>query len=386
MVEFNNKLQDQKYDGLKRRVTDQSTQLQKIKPDEKLDDPNLWNDYVQFMGELGNRIHSSLPYKYEDNLTNDPDVADFVRALMTYCQAYGCFNTLLITAKGKFADLGSKCKEHEEEVDRKISGQIKDLKVKLAFLFDNNYLTFLGRLPSEGGKLTKIVALSRNQEARRIVEMTTRGFGFTKLLDYNTIESKAEIVSRQSVKLKVEGHPRFTSNDTHWLQFINETQYPLKVIGGTAPKGKHVQFTHVLQPQTSFFADSVEGLRNPLGGYVIIYIDGELRPDDEPHSADVTRIIEFALNSGSFGRAGVNIQDKTSSEFTKGQDTYDKMKNEETKSIYWKTKGVHYMARAEMYTTTIPGAMPAFTYDWCFVFQDFDPFRDIVTAPPKGRV
>jgi len=248
LVEFNNKLQDQKYDGLKRRVTDQSEQLRKMKPGEKLDDPNLWNDYVQFMGELGNRIHSSLPYKCEDNLAKDPDVADFVRALMTYCHAYGCFSTLLITAKGKFADLGSEYKRDDEEADRKISGQMKDLKDKLAFLFDQNYLTFLGRLPSEGGKLTKIVAFSRNQEARSIVEMTTRGFGFPELLDYNTVESQAEIVSRQSVKLKLELHPRFTRNDAHWLQFINETQYPLKVIGGTAPKGKNEQFSQVLQP------------------------------------------------------------------------------------------------------------------------------------------
>jgi len=92
------------------------------------------------------------------------------------------------------------------------------------------------------------------------------------------------------------------------------------------------------------------------------------------------------LYTGSFGRAGVNIQDKTSSEFTKGQDTYDKMKSEERKTVYWKTKGVYYMARAEMYTITIPAAMPSFLHNFRFVFQNFDPFRDTVTAPPKGRV
>lgn len=50
LVNFNHKLHDQKYDGLKRRVTDQTAQLRAMKPGEKLDDPNLWNDFVHFMG------------------------------------------------------------------------------------------------------------------------------------------------------------------------------------------------------------------------------------------------------------------------------------------------------------------------------------------------
>ena len=108
LVHFNKRLQDQKYDGLRRRVSDQKSQLRTMKAGEKLDDPNLWNDYVQFMGELSSRFESPLPFKYEDGLTKDPDVADFVKAVVTYCEAYCCFMAVLMAAKGKFAELGSK--------------------------------------------------------------------------------------------------------------------------------------------------------------------------------------------------------------------------------------------------------------------------------------
>ena len=387
LVEFNSKLQDQKYDGLKRRVSDQTAQLQKMKPGEKLDDPNLWNDYVQFMGELGNRIQSPITHKFEDNLTKDPDVADFVRALTTYCKAYCCFNALLITAKGTFARLGKEYKGNDEEADRKTTSQRKDLEGKLSFLFEDRHLTFLGRLPSQGGKLTKIVAFSRNAEARRIVIMTTRGFGFPELLDYEAVESKAKIVSRQSVKLKLEGHPNIFAPGQEGMQFINETQYPMKVIGGTAPKGVKTKFTQILQPRSSAV---VSRTVDSAGGYVIIYLDGKPSSDNESrdHSEDETRIIEFASYvRGSNARwgppSGTNIQDKTCSEFTKGQDTYDKIDGEKKEIIYWTTKGVHFLASAELRSRKYPAEFGYVVEDhqWRFICQHFDPLWDTVTAP-----
>ena len=387
LVEFNSKLQDQKCDGLKRRVSDQTAQLQKMKPGEKLDDPNLWNDYVQFMGELGNRIQSPITHKFEDNLTKDPDVADFVRALTTYCKAYCCFNALLITAKGTFTRLGKEYKGNDEEADRKTTSQRKDLEGKLSFLFEDRHLTFLGRLPSEGGKLTKIVAFSRNAEARRIVIMTTRGFGFPELLDYEAVESKAKIVSRQSVKLKLEGHPNIFAPGQEGMQFINETQYPMKVIGGTAPKGVKTKFTQILQPRSSAV---VSRTVDSAGGYVIIYLDGKPSSDNESrdHSEDETRIIEFASYvRGSNARwgppSGTNIQDKTCSEFTKGQDTYDKIDGEKKEIIYWTTKGVHFLASAELRSRKYPAEFGYVVEDhqWRFICQHFDPLWDTVTAP-----
>ena len=107
---------------------------------------------------------------------------------------------------------------------------------------------------------------------------------------------------------------------------------------------------------------------------------------DESHGADVTPVIEFALcNLGAWftESSKVNIQDKSRSEFTRGQDTYDKMKDDEPKTIYWTANGTHYMARAELYVHTTPaagragGMASSRQTKWRFVVQDFDPVRDV---------
>ena len=192
-VDFNKKLQDEKYNGLKRRVEEQASQLHTIKTRREAE---------------------------------DPDVNDFVRALMKYCQAHNCYMALLVAAKGKFADLGKEYEAEEDHVDRKISPQIQDAKEKLAVLSDPKYLTLLGTLPYEGEKLTKIVALSRNEEARRVVKMVTRDLGLPEIPEPDTVENKANIVSIDSAKPKLSGHPSLKNI----MQFINKTGFPLKLI------------------------------------------------------------------------------------------------------------------------------------------------------------
>ena len=253
LVDFNNKLQDQKYNGLKRFVAGQSAQLRTMKPGEKLDDPDLWSDYVQFMGELSQRFESPIPFKYSEKpLTKDPDANDFVRALIKYCQAYNCYMALLTAAKGKFADLGSRYKEYEDHVDRRMRCQIEDTKEKLAFLSDSKYFTFLGLLPYEGGKLTKVVVVSRNAEARHLVKNVTRGLGLPGMMDPSYVQLAASNVSRQTIPLKLDRHPDIQKRGSS-LQFINETKFPLKTVSGTAgnrPK-KHTP-TEVIQPSSSY--------------------------------------------------------------------------------------------------------------------------------------
>ena len=86
LVNFNTKLQDHIYNGLKRRLSDQVTQLCTMRSGERLDDPNLWSDFIQFLGELSNRFEAPLPFQYDKgSLTKAPDLADFVTAVVTYC-------------------------------------------------------------------------------------------------------------------------------------------------------------------------------------------------------------------------------------------------------------------------------------------------------------
>ena len=269
-----------------------------------------------------------MPFKYDpkEALTKDPDVNDFVRALMKHCEAYNCYMALLVAAKGKFADLGKKYKEEEDRVDRKISRQREDAKDKLAFLSDPKYLTFLGRLPYEGGKLTKIIAFSRNAEATHLVKMVTRDFGLPEIPDRHTVDQKAFIVSIDSVTPKLVGHPSLKNI----IHFINETEFTLKLICGTVGKyPKQHTFTNVVGPRSSyerkaskFGPSGIVGVFF-VGGYMLIYLDGELRADDKIHDSDVTRVIEFSYFGVQF-LSGINIQDKTGSEFTEGKDTYKK--------------------------------------------------------------
>ena len=401
---FNKKLQDQKFDGLRRRVTDQVDQLCTMRPGEKLDDPNLWNDYVQFMGELSNRFESPLPFKYDKaSLSNDPEVADFVTAMVTYCQGYSCFMALLTAVKGKFSGMGGKYNEDEEVVDRKIRCQKKDAVDKLAFLSDEKCLTFLGRLPYEGGKLIKILVLSRNRQLNFLVEEVRRSLGLSKMPKLEKVESAAEKVSRQSVKLKLDERHQIPPGNSFrwivssmscskfWVQFVNETDFPMKVESGTAGSfgGANLQdchdtnlkFVQVVEPhashQTSINTLSSKHImaNHGMPHYHVrhfsaagaIYLNGTLNSERE------APVIEFALSRqdgivwGS--RNEINIEEKTRGEFTKGHETYRLMKSGEAKTIYWFDRERHYMAKAEVVIT------PFNIVIWRFVIQDFDPYE-----------
>ena len=378
LVRFNKSLQDQKYEGLIRRVSDQNYQLRMMKPGEKLDDPNLWNDYVQFMGELSNRFESPLPFKYKDNLTQDPDVADFVTAVEIYCEAYCCFMALLIAAKGKFAELGSAYKEDEDAVDRKISCQTEDAKEKLSFLSEAKYLTFLGRLPHEGGKLTKIVVLSRNMRAKSRVEAVRSSLGLMQMPDLDTVEAAASKVARQSVKGRVKrnelrpevGWLEWLFRPPHWFQVINETNFPMKIfLGGCFAQDGMPIYLHIsggcfvqdVQPRSSFQDRNYSKVS--AYGYINIYQNGNLDPNIDP-SAGQLRVIEGAFSTSPSPQ--INIQDKTGDEFSRGRDTYNKMTSGKAKTLYWFENGVHIMARGEI--ISVNG-----TRVYRFLFQDFDP-------------
>lgn len=84
---------------------------------EKFDDDNLWNDYVQFLGELVNRFELLFLFKYEDSVVEDFDVVDCVIVLVMYCEVYGCFMVFLLVVKGKYVQFGSEYKENEEVVN-----------------------------------------------------------------------------------------------------------------------------------------------------------------------------------------------------------------------------------------------------------------------------
>ena len=376
LVNFNTKLQDQKYSGLKRRLSDQVTQLCTMRSGERLDDPNLWSDFIQFLGELSNRFEAPLPFQYDKgSLTKHPDLADFVTAVVTYCEAYNCFMALLMVAKGKFEALGQEYKDDQDVVDRRISCQRNEAREKLTFFSDARYLTFLGRMPYEGGKLTKIVALSRNIEGKGMVETVRSSLSLPPMPDSAKVESAATKVAGQSVELQLQGHHvppgygfrwmiEYVLGPPFWVQYVNETDFPMKIVSREKSESGKLSFTFDVQPHSS----------HPVGfwrsgfysrGYIIICLNGNVRHDLKPRPGD-TRVIEFAFCRSYFSRRMINIQDNTGNEFTQGENAYNLMKCGKAKTLYWFDRGMHFMARADI----------QFAWSkeiWRFLIQNFDP-------------
>ena len=359
---FNRKSLDQKYNALKIRVSEQIFQLQGMKEGEKLDDPSLWNDYIQFLGELAIRFESPLPFKYENYLTEDPHVKDFVTAVVKYSEAHSFFMTLLFAAKAKYTELRM---VHEDDVaimDRKMTFQIKEAKAKLSFLSEKRFLTFLGRI--EGGKLTKIVALSRRFRDRSLVETVRQSLGLSPMPDLSTVESSAKKVSQQAVTLR-------SVEICNWLllqyfgisysiQFINEADLPMKVVSGKVrwSQGNQLKFEQIVAPHSSYRREASFGFST--GGYIILYLKDNMLSSDFKN----TRVIEFAV-SKPFYKPKIGMQDKTDAEFLHGLNAYNE-RSEDTVTLYFSENGKYYIAKAEIFV-----CWPNRTFR--FIIQDFDP-------------
>ena len=356
---------------------------------DKLDDPNLWNDYVQFMGELSNTFEMPLTFKYrKGSLTGEPEVDDYLTALISYCKAYSCFMRLLMAAKARFEDLGQVRKS--EEVDRRLRCQRDDAIGKLSFLSERKYLKFLGSLPCEGGKLMKILALSRRLSDKSIVEAVRNGLGLTQMPDMPTVESAAERVSRQSVKIEIDHRHQIPPGNLlkrtkvrvigppFWIQFVNNTGFHMKlVLKNVNESNDHFRCVDVL-PRSSH----PEGFRVPLlklstsiCGYFVLCLNGDASGDMEPPTRDAT-VVEFALSMCSAWfilhrwSGKINIQDKTHDEFTFGEDTYNLMKYGEVQPFYFSKEDTYFMVKAEIVQCWYSNIVT-----WRFIAQQFDPLE-----------
>ena len=354
---------DQKYRGLKLRMSEQIFQLQRMKEGEKLDDPTLWNDYVQFLGELAFRFESPLPFKYEKKLTKDPKVKDFVTAIVKYSEAFSRFMVLLLVAAVKYKKV--RIVEHVNDaapVYRKMIFQIKEAKKKLSFLSEERYLTFLGKI--DGGKLTKIVALSRRIRDRSLVETVRHSLGLSPMPNLTTVESSAKKVSQQAVTLRSVQNCngslyQYLGKDVS-IQFFNDVDVPMKIISGKVgdSQGNQFQFEQIVEPRKSYRQET--NFLISTGGYIVLYFNSSMVSSD----LENTRVIEFAV-SNYFCKSKIGMQDKTDAEFSGGQDALDESSTHPV-TLYFSENGKYYIAKAEYFF-----CVPYYTFR--FIIQDFDP-------------
>lgn len=382
-IDSNRRSQDQKYNGLSLRVSREIAQLKTMSPDEELDDPTLWNDYIQFMGELSRRVEFPLTFKYhKGSLTRDPEVADFVTAVSMYCKAYSCFMLLLVAAKCKFEEIGVVHKS--SKVDRTLNGLKEHATEILSFLSEPKYLTFLGRLPCEGGKLLKILALTRRLADKDVVEAVRSSLGLEPMPDLTTVENAAEKVSRQSVMLDIDqclAPPGSLWNRVSlavggpfcWVQFVNNTAFSMKVVS-KKPLESNPELRVVDVPAYSSDSQGMPRFGEiSVFGYFILYLKGDLSSNIEPSATDGI-IVEFALSRKGlldlmrWQIGKINIRNKSADEFTAGQDTHDTMQYGYIPPLYISKGDVHFMVKAEIVHSWFS---PFVT--WRFAVQSFDP-------------
>lgn len=338
MIRFNKRLLDQKYRGLKRRVSEQIFQLQRMKEGEKLDDPNLWNDYVQFLGELEDRFESPLPFNISNNLKENPDVEDFVTAIVKYCEAHSLYMALLVAGKAKYTDLKI---AHEDDIaiaERRMTFQSKDAREKLSFLSEKRFLTFLGRI--EGGKLTKIVALGRRIRDKHVVETVRHSLGLSPMPDLSTINSSAKKVNQQTVTLRsVENCNWFLYQyfgNRFSIQFINDADIPIKIDSGEIgwSQENKLKFVQNISPYSMHHL-KIAYPSFSTAGYITLNFN------------NIQRVIEFAV-SFVFYNSKISMQDKTEAEFSRGLDAYND-RSEDAVTLYFSEDGKYYIVKAEIF-------------------------------------
>ena len=117
-------------------------------------------------------------------------------------------------------------------------------------------------MPYEGGKLTKIAALSRNIEGKGLVETARRSLSLPSMPDSATVESAAAKVAGQSVKLRLQGHhvppgygirwmKEYDLGPYFWLQYVNETDFPMKIVSREKGGRGELSFIYDVQPHSS---------------------------------------------------------------------------------------------------------------------------------------
>ena len=115
----------------------------------------------------------------------------------------------------------------KERVQRNTEDQMHHAKEELVFLSDKKYLKFLARLPSFGGKSTKILIQKpesdRGEEDRRSLKLSP-------MSSNNVVQNTAMTLSKRRVRLNFEKY----DCPLYGVQFIKRTNLPLKIVSSEA--------------------------------------------------------------------------------------------------------------------------------------------------------
>ena len=146
-----------------------------------------------------------------------------MRALLLFCQAHTCYLTFLMAVNRRFEDLSDRILEKRKGAAK----YWRSNKDELAFLSDKKYKAFCARLPSSGGKSTKILIQKpesdRGEEDRRSLKLSP-------MSSNNVVQNTAMTLSKRRVRLNFEKY----DCPLYGVQFIKRTNLPLKIVSSEA--------------------------------------------------------------------------------------------------------------------------------------------------------
>ena len=396
LQKFHRKLEDEKFAGLQHRVMLMNNSLQHLSKESSESDIDNLIDHVLYETDLPSFI-GKVAYNITNELTKDSseeDTDDCVRSMVIYCNAQTTLFILLANIMARLKTTGKKTTALQSLFD----GEKKSARDLLKFLSDKVNLGPASHLPTEGGKIYKIMALRRNIPAYEVVESFRASLGLSTMADIDELRKIAYDADLFEVRSVIGSYPSpHEKGDNHYFQFINHTDLPVKIDcgkGGGRVNGlkfctdikKRSSYEHIATKKTWNFSTC---------GYFIIYLDGLMRDHSNRFNGSI-KVYEFSLSNPVIGARKANILDKSKnvSSSIDGSECWNSMTCANfDKPIYFLHAKKHYMLQASLgggsglfnalNLPVIKEAGKNGCFTWRFVLQDFDPLEDMQMSYTK---
>ena len=161
----------------------------------------------------------------------------------------------------------------------------------------------------------------------------------------------------------------WTGGDNHYFQFINYTDFPVKVVCGMAgSKVNGLRFHQDVLPRKSYdHIASVHGMKFSTAGYLIIYLDGEFKSYKDRFNGKI-RVYEMALVNGADRYRKGNILWKEDLSKVDGEECWNIMGSKFATNATYFSHGNQAFA---VFAALADGEDDHHT--WRFVVQQYDP-------------
>lgn len=293
LQKFNQKLQSQRFEGLRLRVKNMILNLKTLQSacvNHEIPDKALYEtDFPQFIGEVSHNI-----VKLSQGCS-EKDIDDCLRSLNVYCNAQTLLFLLLANILATFQATG----RQTIFIENLVTGQKADVVEKLEFLFVEKILSS-SNAPDREAKKRMILHLKRNFLLFSEVEKFRESLGMTITSEIETIRKEVFEADLSCPKKIQHLYPQpQTEGSHHYFQLINHTDVPITVV---CDRKAGFEVSRHVHPRSSFehIATYISWIFS-ISGFFIIYLDGRLRPLKDMFEGGNLKVFEFALSNPPIG-------------------------------------------------------------------------------------